>query len=210
MAVEVKRCVIISGAPENNVDYYKDYINDDTYVICADSGYIKCESLKIIPDIIIGDFDSSSCPNDKENVIKLEVRKNDTDTFYCVKYALQNGYNDITILGGIGSRIDHTYANVMSLVYCDEHKAKARLVNNSNLITIISGNNRIENNGFKYFSLYSLFEKCENVTISNASYNISGVDIYPNEQFAQSNEFLSGPAEIYIEKGKMILFLCND
>lgn len=210
MAVEVKRCVIISGAPENNVDYYKDYINDDTYVICADSGYIKCESLKINPDIIIGDFDSSSCPNDKENIIKLEVRKNDTDTFYCVKYALQNGYNDITILGGIGSRIDHTYANIMSLVYCDEHKAKARLVNNSNLITIISGNNRIENNGFKYFSLYSLFEKCENVTISNASYNISGVDIYPNEQFAQSNEFLSGPAEIYIEKGKMILFLCND
>ena len=38
MGKEMKKCLIISGAPEINIEYYKDYV-DSRFVISADSGY---------------------------------------------------------------------------------------------------------------------------------------------------------------------------
>ena len=124
MGKEIKKCLIISGAPESEIEYYNDYV-DGRFVISADSGYNKCKKLGIKPDLIIGDFDSS------------DVRKDDTDTFFAVKYAIKQGFNDLVILGGIGSRFDHTYCNVLALNYCFERNVKAVLINKNNKIELL-------------------------------------------------------------------------
>ena len=208
MADKVK-CIIISGAPEDDLSYYDEYI-DNAYIICADSGYLKCERAGIAPDLIVGDFDSSLLPDTDCEILKLNSRKDDTDTFHCVKLAVQKGFKDITILGGIGSRIDHTYSNIMSLNYCFDNNIKCALVNKNNYITVLSDENEIENKGFKYFSLFALFDKCEGLSIKNAEYELDDVTIYPYEQYTQSNEFKSGAAKIFIKKGKILLILSND
>lgn len=38
MGKEIKKCLIITGAPEDDIDYYKNY-TDDRFIISADSGY---------------------------------------------------------------------------------------------------------------------------------------------------------------------------
>ena len=113
MAVKMK-CTIVSGAPETELEYMEKYF-DNSYIICADSGYRKCEKLGIKPDLVIGDFDSSDKPNFDCETIALDVRKDDTDTFFCVKTAVKKGFDEIVILGGIGSRLDHTYSNILSV-----------------------------------------------------------------------------------------------
>lgn len=208
MADKVK-CVIVSGAPENDLSYYKSYIND-SYIICADSGYLKCQRAGIYPDLVIGDFDSSPLPDMNCEMIQLNPRKDFTDTFHCILWAAEKGFKDITILGGIGSRIDHTYSNIMSVNYCFDHHIQCALVNANNYITILSGDNKVESKGFKYFSLFALFEKCEGLSIKNAEYELDNVTIHPYEQYTQSNEFKSGAAEILIKKGKILLILSND
>ncbi len=80
MAVKMK-CTIVSGAPETELEYMEKYF-DNSYIICADSGYRKCEKLGIKPDLVIGDFDSSDKPNFDCETIALDVRKDDTDTFF--------------------------------------------------------------------------------------------------------------------------------
>lgn len=209
MAVKVKKCVIISGAPEKDLSYYGECL-DNSYIICADSGYKKCIEYGAKPDLIIGDFDSSDFPNVNCEIIKLNCRKDDTDTFHCAKYAVENGYEDITILGGIGSRLDHTYSNILSINYCFDNNVKARLVNSNTCLTVESGCLKIEKSKYKYFSLFALFDKCTGVTIKGAKYNLNGADILPTEQFTQSNEFASDTVEINIEKGKILLILSND
>lgn len=114
MGKEIKKCLIITGAPEDDIDYYKHYI-DGRFIIGADSGYQKCVKLNIKPNLIIGDFDSSKKPDTDIETIVLPVRKDDTDTLSAVKEAIKRGYNDIIILGGIGNRFDHTYNNVLVL-----------------------------------------------------------------------------------------------
>ena len=86
MGKEIKKCLIISGAPEQDIDYYKHYIND-RYIISADSGYQKCVKLNIEPDLIIGDFDSSKKP---ETSKKLGRGKHTTR--HCELFKCAGGY----------------------------------------------------------------------------------------------------------------------
>lgn len=208
MAAEIK-CVIISGAPESSIDYYYKYIND-SYIICADSGYVKCRALGIAPDLIIGDFDSSVVPDCKCDVIHLDVRKDDTDTFSCVKHAISKGFKNIIILGGIGSRVDHTYSNIMSVNYCFDNNIDCALVNDKNYITVKSGSVSIKKSDYSYFSLFALFEKCEGVTIKGAEYPLDNFTLYPFMQRTQSNEFKDDVVNIEIKKGKILLIQSND
>lgn len=203
------KCVIISGAPEADLEYMKKHL-DNSYIICADSGYKKCRKLGVTPNLIIGDFDSSSKPDIGCEIIALNVRKDDTDTFSCVKKAIEKGFGEIVILGGIGSRIDHTYSNILSVYYCFDHNVKCRLVNKNNIIRVITGENIIKSEGFKYFSLFALFGECNGLTIEGAEYNLSDVAILPSEQYTQSNEFKSSAVKINVKEGKILLILSND
>lgn len=206
---EKMKCVIVSGAPEADVEYMKKYV-DNSYIICADSGYKKCERLGVLPDLIIGDFDSAGKPDCSCEIIALKPRKDDTDTFFCVKTALEKGFDEIVILGGIGSRLDHTYSNILSVNYCFDKHVKCTLVNAYNVLSVISGENVIHKNGFKYFSVFALFGKCEGLTIDGAEYNLSDADVLPTEQFTQSNEFVSDSVKINVKEGKILLILSND
>ncbi|MGN1123599.1 MAG: thiamine diphosphokinase [Eubacterium sp.] len=209
MGNEVKKCLIISGAPENEISYYNDFTSN-RFVISADSGYEKCQRLGIIPNLIIGDFDSSSEPQTDIEKIVLPIQKDDTDTFFAVKQAIGRGFNDIIILGGIGSRIDHTYANILCLNYCFERNISCSLVNTHNCISIISGNNIIRRGNYKYFSLFPLFDKCEGISINNAEYPLENACVFPSEQFMQSNAFIADTAQINVKSGKLLLILSND
>lgn len=208
MADKVK-CVIISGAPESNLSYYSKYITD-SYIICADSGYLKCQKLNIVPDLIVGDFDSSPSPELDCEIIRLNTRKDDTDTFHCIKLAVDRGYNDIVILGGIGDRFDHTYSNVLSLVYCYDKNVRCALVNAKNYITVESDKIILNKSDYQYFSLFALFEKCEGLSIKGAEYELDNVELEPFSQLTQSNAFKNNEVCITIKKGKIILILSND
>lgn len=209
MAEKLKKCAIISGAPESDFSYYDQYL-EGRYIICADSGYKKCSAAGIVPDLIIGDFDSSDKPKTNVPVICLKVRKDDTDTFYCVKKAISDGYNDIVILGGIGSRVDHTYSNILSLVYCFDRNIKCELVNNNNRVFVGSGEIRLKKGEFRYFSVFALFDKCEGLTIKGAQYDIADFDLEPDCQMTQSNGFRDCDVDISLKKGKILIILCND
>ncbi len=209
MGIQIKRCVIVSGAPEEDIAYYRNYM-DNCYIIAADSGYKKCALLGIEPHLIIGDFDSAPMPQTDIETLTLPVMKDDTDTFFCVKEAIKRDCNDITILGGIGTRLDHTYSNILCLDYCLERGVKCRLVNKSNLAVIMNDKIVIHNNDYKYFSLFALYGKCEGLSVSGAVYNLDSIDLEPCEQFTQSNRIKDHTATVSIKKGKILLIQSND
>ena len=194
MGKEIKKCLIISGAPESEIEYYNDYI-DGRFVISADSGYNKCAKLDIKPDLIIGDFDSSDVPDTDIKTIILPVRKDDTDTFFAVKYAIKQGFNDLVILGGIGSRFDHTYCNVLALNYCFERNVKAVLINKDK---------------YNYFSFYAFLEDCIKLTTRGTQYDLTDYDLTVKCPLAQSNSFKDDNITVSYESGKLLLILSND
>lgn len=101
-------------------------IEKEDFVICADIGLKTAERFGVRPSLVIGDFDSY--PDGRlysgEKLV-LPVEKDDTDTHFAVRYALDRGFDEIVIVGGIGGeRIDHTFANIATLRYIHEHGAR--------------------------------------------------------------------------------------
>ncbi len=94
---------------------------EEDYIIAADAGYTHVFAQGKKPNVVIGDFDSSSMPNDL-NVIKLQVEKDDTDGQAAIDYAKQNNIDEIVIYGLTGGRLDHELCNLSLL-------AKAYLLN---------------------------------------------------------------------------------
>ncbi len=115
------RAIIICGG--NVSEYIKDYIKKDDFIICADSGYDRAEKFGIEPDVIIGDMDSIAKTPTLENRIVYPMRKDFTDSELVVQYALEHGYDEILMFGMIGTRMDHSLANVALLKQTKGKKA---------------------------------------------------------------------------------------
>ncbi len=88
--------------------------------IAADGGIRFFLKNKIIPDILVGDFDSSPKLSKKYlsqmEVVEFPRRKDKTDSQLALELALSRGATDIEICGGFSlSEIDHTLGNIFLL-----------------------------------------------------------------------------------------------
>ena len=93
------------------------------FVIAADQGLRYLEEAGITPDLIVGDFDSLGIVPQGANVVRHPVEKDDTDMMLAVKTGLARGYRTFVLYGGLGGRLDHTYANFQTLTYLARHGA---------------------------------------------------------------------------------------
>ncbi len=209
MGTEKVKCTLISGAPDCDIDFLRENIDRKSYIICADSGYMHCIQANIIPDMVIGDFDSSSAPDGIE-FIRLPAEKDDTDTFYAVKYAIQRGYKEIEIFNAAGSRFDHTYSNMLCLAYCRKNNIRASIIDRHNRLTMVDTKTVINDDYYKYFSVFAIGSDVIGLNIKNAYYELKSTDLSPFDQYTQSNTFKGMDVEISFKSGNLLLVQSND
>ena len=65
--------------------------DDSDYVIAADAGYEYCRKSNIIPDLVLGDFDSLGVAPKDPNVMQLLVEEDGTGTVFALKNGLEKG-----------------------------------------------------------------------------------------------------------------------
>lgn len=78
---------VVSGAPcgLDDLEYLKNNADRNSKVIAADHGYETCKSAGIMPDIIVGDFDSASYPDYNCEIIKLPHERTIRTHFIALK-----------------------------------------------------------------------------------------------------------------------------
>ena len=108
--------VIIFGGQIGEIDpKILNQISKDDFIICADKGYEFALKNKITPNLIVGDFDSAPFPNNAGcEIIKLPVKKDDTDLNFAVKVALERGFKSFILCGVTGGRLDQTAATIFT------------------------------------------------------------------------------------------------
>ena len=202
----MKRCVIIGGAPINNYEYIKENLRSDDFFIFCDSGLKHLQKLNVKPNVIVGDFDSFENPNMDVLTITLPKEKDDTDTMYGVKYALEQGFNDFLLLGVVGSRLDHTLGNITILWYLERKGATALIIDDYSEIEIIKNTTKYITNKFKYFSLLNLGGSVSQVSIENAKYDLNKAQITNYYPIGVSNEVINDRfAKVEVFEGTLLL-----
>lgn len=204
----MKRCVII-GAVE--IDFpAANLIRDTDFVICADRGWQNALKMGIKPDMIVGDFDSSPQPQTVDaSVTVLPVVKDDTDTFYIARYIVENGYTDVLLLGLIGGRrIEHTIANIQTLVYFANNRINATAMDRySQLMVVKDGAVTLPDMPGKFFSLFSMGDRAEGLSIKGAKYPLDNYTLTNSYPIGISNEFIGETVDISVKHGEILLVI---
>ncbi len=199
------KCYIFAGAPDAKCSGVK--FDKERYVICADAGFRLAVKMGIRPDVLIGDFDTyqKKLPEDIE-VIRHPAEKDDTDTMLAVKLALERGYNNIVICGGIGGRLDHTYANLQTLRYILKHGGSGELAGDGSFVTMQGPGVKVYSNmnGY-YFSLFSYSDECKGVTASGFKYPLKNAVLKNSFPLGVSNHLTGNAGVISLEKGVLLV-----
>lgn len=206
----MKRCVVL-GAVEIDFPIEK-YIRESDFVICADRGWKHAKAHGIKPDMIVGDFDSSPQPEDTDaSVTVLPVVKDDTDTFHIARYIVEKGYTDVLLAGVIGGkRPEHTFANIQTLNYLAHNRINATaLTATSQFMVINDGKIVLPDMPGRFFSLFSMGDKAEGVSIKGAKYPLMDYTMDNIFPIGVSNEFIGETVEIEVKKGSLLLIVSD-
>lgn len=222
MESKKKRALLISGG-HINADYTVEYIKGKDYdiIIAIDGGLKEAESLDIIPDIVVGDFDTidsgtlNKYAGMKEvEVIRLNPEKDLTDTQSAIERALSLGADYIEIIGGTGTRLDHTIANIHTLQMMLGRCSEAVITNENNRIRIIEDKyviKRQEQYG-KYVSFLPLTEKVQGITLEGFKYPLKDYEfnIKTTLSLGVSNEIIEDEATVSLKSGRLIMIESRD
>ena len=179
---------------------------NNSYIICADKGYEYCKNLSIKPDIVIGDFDSTKEPNGDFIKESYPPQKDDTDTMLCIKKALSLGAKKILILGGLGGRFDHSFANIQGLHFISNHNSQGYLIDSKHIITAIGKNTVFKLKKFSgYLSVFALTDTVEGVSISGCEYNADNLTIKSSFPIGVSNNIIDSYATISLKSGTALV-----
>lgn len=179
--------------------------DDSDYVIAADAGYEYCVENLIIPDLVLGDFDSLGSAPKHPNVVQLPVEKDDTDTMFAIKLGLERGYRRFYLYGGLGGkRPDHTIANLQSLSYMLGHGARGWLFGEGYVWTAIRNTSvRIEGGGD--VAVFCPNGRAEGVSIKGLKYELCDAEITSDFPLGVSNGFKDSHAEISVANGTLLI-----
>lgn len=198
-------CYIISAGDCSKIEIDK---KEKDLIIAADKGFEYCQRDGIVPDVVIGDFDSLGYYPEKDNVISLPVEKDDTDTSFAVKYAMDKGYEKIVIFGGTGGkRPDHTFANIALLSFISKNGGIGFLVSDNCTITAITDNTiKFSDDCKGDISVFSFDTVSHGVTETGLYYNYNNADVRNCIVTGVSNSFTGQESTVNVKNGTLIIY----
>lgn len=215
-----RRTVIVTGGLLEE-DFALDILKaqETEFIIGVDHGLTFLYDHEIIPNYIVGDFDSvqPQIVSYFKNQKKVPVReynpvKDASDTEIALRFCLDLRRRNILILGGTGTRQDHVWANVQSLKAALDAGVDAQLLDSHNRIRLLSGDTILKKEEAfgTYFSVFPLCGPVKDFHIRGAKYPLSYHTLAPFDSLCVSNEIVGDKVEISFDHGIVILMETRD
>ena len=208
-------------------------------LIAADRGLEFFLDYLILPDVVIGDFDSLS--EDGKNflemqnedipyggmlewklqkgegkvgeVVRLRPEKDDSDTQSAMNYAIQNGAKEIVILGVTGNRVDHLMANFGLLILAQKQDTEVALADRYNYMKLIPSGTilkKAEQFG-KYVSFFPLGGDVTGLALEGFKYPLDKYHLTTADSgLTVSNEISEEYAKVTYESGTLLMIMSRD
>ena len=219
-----KRCLIIAGG-EWNPSFASSYIQDKyngkrpELIITADKGLERIAGLQMLPDIMLGDYDSISpevlADYEKQKGIlnlKFPPEKDYTDLHLAIETAIEHGATELCVMGATGTRLDHVLANMGLLKLCLEQHVQAELVDAHNRIRMIDRELTIRREELfgTYISLMPYTERVEGITLTGFQYPLENGVFTLGISRGVSNELAEEQGVIRIQSGLLFVIESRD
>lgn len=206
--VDATALLVANGSHEGS--YLQQIAEGYDLIVSIDGAADVLRAADIVPDYMIGDFDSISNESiqyfEQRNVpkIRLQPEKDYSDTHSALDKVIALGYEQIDLVGGVGSRWDHSIANLNLLYYAFEKKIRLRLIHPNNQVELIGqGEYLYPQRRDWYWSFFALFEDVQ-ISIEQMKYPLTEKYVKRGDSIGLSNEYI-GDAKIVIKKGSALV-----
>jgi thiamine pyrophosphokinase len=186
-------------------------------IIAADGGARHCLAASILPQVVIGDFDSlTPAELDKlhglgARLIRYPVRKDFTDLELALEYACEQGANQITILGGLGQRWDQTLANILLLAGPLAQHARVSYIDGNQEIMLIGASQKLEITGQPgdTVSLIPIQGNAQGITTCGLEYPLDDDTLEFGVARGVSNVLMGENATVHLKHGCLICIVIH-
>ncbi len=210
-----------------NGDYFAQSgdLTEFDYIIAVDGGIRHLEKLNIKPDLWVGDMDSAEIFMLDNNFVKdikkevLPVKKDMSDSDYAVEKALEYGADSITMIGGIGTRFDHSLFNVNMFLNLARDNIICSIHDGMQEIRFLCAGEFLNTNQTcveycirekrgKTLSVVP-FSDLKSLCLEGFEYNLDTMDISRYSNRTLSNVIKSDNAKINLQSGLALLVLSD-
>jgi thiamine pyrophosphokinase len=205
-----RRVVIFAGGQKENPEFYRETLRAGDILLCADSGAMEALKIGVVPDAVIGDFDSfvAEFPEEwkKTLIMRYPREKDRTDLDLALEHALGLSPDEVLILGGLGLRPDHALANMALLVRGVERGLPVRIVSREAEVRLVGkGRYRITGEAGEIVSLIPLSERVGGIELEGFRYGMKNGILDFGSTMGMSNELVSGEGLVSVGSGLLLL-----
>ncbi len=209
----MSRKAVIFAAGELGCDINAEEIRSrGDIVIAADRGLEHLTALGIVPDIIVGDFDSytGELPECGAEIHRSVPEKDDTDTMLAVRIAIERGCGEIDLYGALGGRTDHTIANIQTLRFAREQGCRMQICGGEMLMIQGPEEGTVSyprRSG--YFSVFALTDTAGIEYMRGVKYPLEGYTMTAGFPIGVSNEITAETAELRLSSGLVLIVMTD-
>lgn len=202
--------IVAAGAPVSGALLVR-LARENDMLVAVDGGYQHCVRAGIRPNLLLGDMDSlQEIPPSSESggpeVLRLPAEKDDTDTLFAARTLLERGSTRVTITCALGARLDHTLANLHTLLYLAVQGVTGCILDDDCCVqALLPGEYVVKQEGYNVFSIFPMDACSQGVCIENAKYPLRDYRLENTFPVGVSNEFLTGDVRLSFSSGKLLL-----
>lgn len=195
-----KKCSIICGAPSGALPE-----KPEGLIICADRGLDHALAAGLVPDIVVGDFDSAdSQPPEGVRVVRTVPEKDDTDTILACEVAIDEGCDEIRLYCALGGRTDHTIANIQTMEMMRRRGVNVTIVGEGERIYLAHEREVAIPKFHGYVSVFSYGEDCT-VSEYGMKYGLVRYRLDNSYPLGVSNEVAEDVGRIIVHAGTALI-----
>ncbi|MFC0216519.1 thiamine diphosphokinase [Paenibacillus chartarius] len=214
--VKERRIVIATGGAIG--PWAAEELQAEDVLVGADRGALFLVRSGLKPALSLGDFDSVTAEELEEirrSSVQLDVcdpvDKDWTDTELAFRWALARKPREIVLLGALGTRFDHTLANVHLLLNAHEAGVACRLVDTYNEVRLAgSGVTTVRRGRFSNVSLLPLSPEVTGITLNGFQYPLHDARLRIGQSLGVSNVLLGEEGTVQVETGWLLVIQSVD
>jgi thiamine pyrophosphokinase len=202
----MKVVILCDGKPPR-LSQLKNQISDHVLLIAADGGTRIAQQFNLVPDVIVGDFDSYRPTGNEESEMIHDPGQETNDLEKALSIALQKGAEHVIVFGATGKRLDHTLKNLSVLKQFDSKFKSLIFKDTYSDILLIQSPFRTELPKGTSVSLFPLSGKVEGITTKGLLYQLNNETLQNGVRDGSSNRTVKKELEIEFKKGDLLLFI---
>ncbi len=187
-------------------------LRPDDHLIGADGGTLHLLAVERKPDVVVGDLDSlpqetvASLVAAGVSVERHKPEKDQTDLELALERALEDGADEIVLVGALGGRLDQTLANLLIVAQRD-WPVPVRVVEGDQVAEVLRGPGRLLLHGpaGSTVSAIPLSAAVTGITYAGLEYPLNDATLRFGSTRGVSNVLAASPASIRIDSGILLV-----